>query len=84
MIDPTTILPGMPVISSDANQFATVDFIVYEECIRLKNRENEINHYIPVSWVVSTENGKVIIDRPARQATDEWSWIKPRQGIYNG
>lgn len=82
MINPENILPGMPVISSDANQFAIVDFIVYEDSIRVKNGENEINHYIPISWVISTEDGKVIIDRPAQQAMDEWSMNKPRRDVY--
>ncbi len=77
MINPNNIMPGMPVISSDESQFATVDFIVYEDAIKLKNGKDNMHHYIPVSWVVSTENGKVVIDRPAAQAMHEWSMIRP-------
>ena len=81
MINPQNILPGMPVISSDANRFATVDFMAYEDTFRLRDREY-VYHYVPVSWVVSTENGKVVIDRSAQQAMDEWSMNKPRRDIY--
>jgi len=67
------IKPDMPVVCSENGQFAEVDHLEDEDTIKLKKDENGQHHYIPVSWVVSTENGKVKVDRPGSQAMREWS-----------
>ena len=40
--------------------------------IMVKKDDVGQHHYITVSWVVSTDNGKVKIDRPGEEAMAEW------------
>lgn len=73
MIDTSAIKPEMPVVCSQGGQFATVDHMEGTSSIKLKKDETGIHHYVPVSWVVSTEDGKVKVDRPGEEAMQEWS-----------
>ncbi len=73
MIDTNTIKPEMPVVCSQGGQFATVDHMEGTSSIKLKKDETGIHHYVPVSWVVSTDDGKVKVDRPGEEAMQEWS-----------
>ncbi len=73
MIDTNAIKPEMPVVCSQGGQFATVDHMEGINSIKLKKDETGIHHYMPVSWVVSTEDGKVKVDRPGEEAMQEWS-----------
>ncbi|MDI1309657.1 MAG: DUF2171 domain-containing protein [Methylotenera sp.] len=73
MLTEQQILPDMPVVCSQDGQFAVVDHMEGPTTIKLKRDENGQHHYIPLSWVTSTENGKVKIDRPGEQAMQEWS-----------
>jgi hypothetical protein len=41
--------------------------------IKLKRNENSLHHYINLNWVVSTENGKVKVDRLGEQAKQDWT-----------
>lgn len=66
------IKPEMPVVCSENGQFATVDHLEGSDFIKLNKDEFGDHHFIPVSWVVSTNNGKVKIDRPGEQAMNEW------------
>jgi hypothetical protein len=45
--------------------------------IKLTKDKTGQHHYIPLAWVISTENGKVKIDRPGDQAMQEWSTVSP-------
>jgi hypothetical protein len=47
------------------------------DTIKLKRDETGQHHYIPVSWVSSTDNDKVKVDRPGDQAMLEWSSVSP-------
>lgn len=73
MINTNSIKPDMPVVCSDDGQFAEVDHLEDEDTIKLKRDKNGQHHYIPTSWVVSTDNGKVKVDRPGDEAMQEWS-----------
>ena len=77
MINTDQIKPDMPVVCSQDGQFATVDHMEGPGTIKLKKDETGQHHYIPVSWVTSTEDGKVKVDRPGDEAMEEWSTISP-------
>lgn len=79
MIDTNAIKPEMPVVCSQGGQFATVDHMEGTGSIKLKKDETGIHHYVPVSWVVSTDDGKVKVDRPGEEAMKEWS-TRPMNG----
>lgn len=77
MINTDQIKPEMPVVCSQDGQFATVDHMEGTNVIKLKKDKSGQHHYIPVSWVRSTEGNKVKIDRPGDQAMREWSTTSP-------
>ncbi len=73
MITANQIKPDMPVVCSLDGQFAVVDHMEGQSTIKLKKDENGQHHYIPLSWVTSTEDGEVKVDRPGDQAMQEWT-----------
>ncbi|MGJ0483945.1 MAG: DUF2171 domain-containing protein [Methylomicrobium sp.] len=77
MIQPNQIKPDMPVVCSQEGQFATVDHMEGADTLKLKKDKTGQHHYIPLSWVTSTEGGRVKIDRPGDQAMQEWSTSPP-------
>jgi hypothetical protein len=77
MINTDEIQPDMPVVCSQDGQFAVVDHMEGTTSIKLKKDEAGQHHYIPISWVTSTADGKVKIDRPGDQAMQEWSNVSP-------
>ena len=70
----------MPVVGSDSSQFATVDHLEGQQWIKLTKDGSGQHHYIPISWVKKVEDGKVQIDKPASQASKEWSSQPPSGG----
>ena len=77
MIQTNQIKPDMPVVCSEDGQFATLDHMEGTETLKLKKDKGGQHHYIPLSWVTSTEGNKVTIDRPGDQAMQEWSQTPP-------
>ncbi|MDD5272525.1 MAG: DUF2171 domain-containing protein [Methylovulum sp.] len=77
MINADQIKPDMPVVCSQDGQFAIVDHMEGPSTIKLTKDKNGQHHYIPLGWVISTEDGKVKIDRPGDQAMQEWSSVSP-------
>lgn len=75
MIARNQIKPDMPVVCSNDGQFAVVDHMVGPNTIKLNKDKSGQHHYIPLSWVTSTENNKVKVDRPGEQAMQDWSTI---------
>lgn len=73
MINTAAIKLGMPVVCSQDGEFATVDHMEGQNTIKLKKDKTGQHHYIPVSWVTSTEDGKIKVDRPGDQAMKDWS-----------
>ena len=73
MINTNSIKPDMPVVCSLDGQFATVDHLEGEKSLKLNKDEHGQHHYIPLSWVASTDNGKVKVDRPGEEVMQKWS-----------
>ena len=72
------IKPHMPVVCSNAGEFATVDHIEGHSSIKLAKDDDGQHHYIPLDWVTSVDD-KVHIDRPGPQAMREWTTTPPKQ-----
>lgn len=83
MVTIDSIKPEMPVISSLNRHFATVEDIVGEKVIKLKKDRSGTNHYIPLSWVTSTANGMVKVDRFDQDAMSEWLTNPPIRDTTN-
>ena len=71
-INTNDIKPEMPVVCSQGGQFATVDHMEGPGHIKLKTDNSGQHHYIPISWVVSTADGRVQVDRPGEDAMQDW------------
>ena len=82
MLDAVTakdlIKPHMPVVCSEDGQFATVDHVEGHASIKLAKDDKGQHHYIPLEWVTSVDD-KVHIDRPGKQAMQDWSTSVPKQ-----
>ena len=61
----------MPVVCSEGNQLGTVDR-VEGDSIKLTKDKNGQHHYIPTDWVERVD-AHVHVDRPGKQAMQEWS-----------
>jgi hypothetical protein len=71
MINQSQIKPHMPVVCSQGGQFAVVDHMEGESTIKLAKDDSGKHHYIPLSWVTTVDD-KVHVDRPGKQAMQEW------------
>ncbi|MCC7366535.1 MAG: DUF2171 domain-containing protein [Dehalococcoidia bacterium] len=80
-MDSTQIRERMPVVCSDEKQFATVDHMEGEDSIKLTKDQAGMHHWIPTSWVTRVDD-KVHIDRPGRQAMQEWMTTPPEGRQY--
>ena len=72
----TQIRAHMPVVCSDGGQFATVDHTDAGDTIKLTKDETGQHHWIPMSWVTRVDD-HVHVDRPGKQAMNEWSSTVP-------
>lgn len=79
MINAQQIKPQMPVVCSNNGQFATVDHMEGKDTIKLARGEDGKHHYIPLAWVTTVDD-KVHVDRPGKQAMQEWSDMPPTPG----
>lgn len=77
MINANQIKPEMPVVCSKDGQFGVVDHMQGADTIKLNRDKSGQHHYIPLSWVTSTEDGKVKVDRPGDEAMQEWTTTPP-------
>jgi hypothetical protein len=77
MINAAEIKADMPVTTAQAEHVAVVDHLVGDDLIKLKKDESGAHHYIPVSWVVSTEGGIVKTNRTLEQITHDWTDVQP-------
>lgn len=73
MIDAREIKPDMPVTTAQSEHVAVVDHMVSDDLIKLKQDTSGVHHFIPVSWVISTEGGIVKINRTLAQVTIDWA-----------
>lgn len=75
MIDPQSIKEHMPVVCSEGGQFATVDNLDGNS-IKLTKDDQGQHHWIPMDWVTRVDQ-HVHVDRPGKQAMQEWSTSPP-------
>ncbi|MFA6179848.1 MAG: DUF2171 domain-containing protein [Candidatus Methylopumilus sp.] len=73
MIDAQDIKSNMVVLSNQAKQFATVDHLESKDSIKLKKDDEGNHHYIPLSWVISSSNDQIKVNRTVEQAMQDWS-----------
>lgn len=77
MIDAADIKADMPVTTAQAEHVAVVDHLVSDHMIKLKKDDSGTHHFIPVSWVVSTEGGILKTNRTLEQITQDWTETPP-------
>lgn len=77
MIEASKIKPDMPVVCSQNGEFAKVDHMEGDETIKLMKDVNGQHHFIPLSWVISTDNHQVKVDRSGEKAMQEWAVSAP-------
>ena len=71
MVDTSQIKPHMPVVCSNNGQFASVDHMDANSSIKLTKDDSGQHHWIPADWVTRVDD-KVHVDRPGKQAMQEW------------
>lgn len=76
MVDTNDIKEHMPVVCSDGGQFAIVDHLDPGNTIKLTKDDQGQHHWIPTDWVTSVDD-KVHVDRPGKQAMQDWSTSPP-------
>jgi hypothetical protein len=74
-MDATKIRERMPVVCSNEEQFGVVDRIE-GDTIKLTKDQSGQHHWIPTQWVRKVDD-KVHVDRPGRQAMQEWMATPP-------
>ena len=70
-VDVGAIREHMPVVSSEGDQFATVDH-TDGNSIKLTKDKMGQHHWIPFDWVTRVDQ-HVHVDRPGEQAIRDWS-----------
>lgn len=63
----------MPVVCSENGQFGTVDEVEGDSIKLTKDKQGQ-HHWIPASWVTKVDD-KVHVDRPGREAMQQWSTV---------
>jgi len=56
MVEVRNIKPEMPVVCSQDGEFAKVDHMEGDKTIKLMRDKHGQHHFIPLSWVTSTDN----------------------------
>lgn len=77
MIQASQIKPDMPVVCSEDGEFAKVDHMEGDDTIKLMKDKHGQHHFIPLSWVTSTDNHQVKVDRSGEQAIKDWANTAP-------
>ena len=70
------ITEHMPVVCSEGGQFATVDHLDVGDSIKLTKDDQGNHHWIPLSWVTRVDE-HVHVDRPGKQAMQDWYTSAP-------
>jgi hypothetical protein len=79
------IMPGMPVVCGmDENaQFATVDHMEGTDTIKLRRDASGQHHYIPLSSAKRIVDGKIQVDRAAKDIMASWT-TEPARTMARG
>ncbi len=78
-INASEIKPNMSVVCTQNGEFAKVDHMQGASTIKLMKDKQGQHHFIPLSWVVSTQNNQVHVNKSGEQAMKEWSDTAPNQ-----
>ncbi|HSH72553.1 MAG TPA: DUF2171 domain-containing protein [Methylophilaceae bacterium] len=73
MINAEEIKNDMVVLSNQAEQFAVVDHLDGRDTIKLKKDSQGNHHYIPLSWIISSGDGQLKVNKTVEQAMQDWS-----------
>jgi len=76
-INASEIKPDMSVVCSQDGEFAKVDHMEGDKTIKLMKDKYGQHHFIPLSWVTSTDNQQVKVDRSGEQAMKDWAITAP-------
>ncbi len=74
MADPASIAPHMEVVGSDMLHVGTVDHVEGHR-IKLAKTDPDAggeHHFLHLDCVATVEHGKVVLNRLAVEAKDEW------------
>ena len=74
-MDTKQIKEHMPVVCSEDGQFGTVDKLEGDSIKLTKDKQGQ-HHWIPTSWVTKVDD-KVHVDRPGREAMQQWTTSSP-------
>jgi len=74
-VDTSMIKEHMPIVCSEGVEFGTVDHLDGNS-IKVTKDEQGQHHWIPLSWVTRVDD-HVHIDRPGKQAMQEWFTSPP-------
>ncbi|MEX0590035.1 MAG: DUF2171 domain-containing protein [Xanthobacteraceae bacterium] len=77
-VNSSQIRPHMPVVCSNGVQFGTVDHLDAGDTVKLTKDDKGQHHWIPMSWVTRVDE-HVHVDRPGKQAMQEWSSTAPAE-----
>jgi len=75
MIEKNQITEDMNVVGSDGQSVGSVDKVDGEN-IKLNRKDPEaggVHHFIPLSWVESTDGGEVRLAKPSGDVEAEWT-----------
>ena len=75
MVDASKIKEHAEVVGLDGGHVGTVDHVDGAEIKLTKSDQaaGGLHHYVPLDFVQSAEDDKVILDRPAEEVKREWS-----------
>ena len=75
MVDTSQIKEHSEVVGSDGAHVGTVDHLEGSDRIKLTRRDPDAggqHHFIPVDWVGSVEEGRVVLNHTGEDAQAEW------------
>ncbi len=77
-IDINEIRPHAEVIGSDHQHVGKVDHLEGSNQLKLERHDSaadNVHHLIPLDWIDSISNGKVVLNKSAADAKKQWRAI---------
>lgn len=76
-MDTSAIKEHMPIVGSDHTDVGEVDHLDERDMIKVTKDDEGNHHWIPLAWVARVDE-HVHLDRPGKQAREEWSTTPPK------